>query len=259
MISVDGAQKSGSGTIVRFAVALAALLNDELHLTNIRAKREKPGLRPQHLQAVEALREICRGTLAGGKVRSGEIRFKAGGRVKGGSYQWDIGTAGSTTLLVMTLLPAAIFAVKPMHLRISGGLFQDFAPSAYHMQHVLFPLLKKMGITARLSIVRPGYVPRGGGIIEVDIEPVTGKMKPIRLAERGDIVSIDGIALASHLKDRRVGERMAEKCNEVLMARGYRARIEIVNDTTALQRGAALAVFVTTSTGCIISADRGVS
>jgi len=256
MISIDGAQKSGSGTIVRFAVALAALLNDELHLTNIRAKREKQGLRPQHLQAVEALREICRGTLAGGKVGSGEIRFKPGGRVKGGSYQWDIGTAGSTTLLVMTLLPAAIFAVKPMHLRISGGLFQDFAPSAYHMQHVLFPLLKKMGITARLSIVRPGYVPRGGGIIEVDIEPVTGRMKPIRLAERGNIVSIDGIALASHLKDRRVGERMAEKCNEVLRARDYRTRIEIVNDTTALQRGAALAVFVTTSTGCIISADR---
>jgi len=113
-----------------------------------------------------------------------------------------------------------------------------------------------MGITARLSIVRPGYIPRGGGIIEVDIEPVTGKMKPIRLAERGDIVSIDGIALASHLKDRRVGERMAEKCNEVLRARGYHARIEIVNDTTALQRGAALAVFVTTTTGCIIGADR---
>jgi RNA 3'-terminal phosphate cyclase (ATP) len=256
MISVDGAQKSGSGTIVRFAVALAALLNDELQLTNIRAKREKPGLRPQHLQAVEALREICRGTLAGSKVGSGEIRFEPGGRVKGGSYQWDIGTAGSTTLLVMTLLPAAIFAVKPMHLRISGGLFQDFAPSAYHMQHVLFPLLKKMGITARLSIVRPGYVPRGGGIIEVNIEPVTRKMKPIRLAERGDIVSIDGIALASHLKDRRVSERMAEKCNEVLKARGYRARIKIVNDTIALQRGAALAVFVTTSTGCIIGADR---
>lgn len=256
MISIDGAQKSGSGTIVRFAVALAALLNDELHLTNIRAKREKPGLRPQHLQSVEALREICRGTLAGGKVGSGGIRFKPGGRVKGGSYQWDIGTAGSTTLLVMTLLPVAIFAVKPMHLRIYGGLFQDFAPSAYHMQHVLFPLLEKMGITAQLSIVRPGYIPRGGGIIEVDIEPVTGKMKPIRLAERGDIVSIDGIALASHLKDRRVGERMAEKCNEVLRARGYHARIEIVNDTTALQRGAALAVFVTTTTGCIIGADR---
>jgi RNA 3'-terminal phosphate cyclase (ATP) len=86
MISIDGAQKSGSGTIVRFAVALASLLNAKLHLTNIQAKREKPGLRPQHLQAVEALREICRGTLAGGKVGSGEIRFKPGGRVKGGSY-----------------------------------------------------------------------------------------------------------------------------------------------------------------------------
>ena len=177
MIYVDGAQKSGSGTIVRFAVGLAILLGEELHLTNIRAKREKPGLRPQHLKAIQALKQICQGSLDGGEIGSNEIRFKPGAGVKSGCYEWDIGTAGSTTLLAMTLLPAACFSTGAMSFNISGGLFQDFAPSASHMQSVLFSMLHKMGITARLSVIRPGYIPRGGGIIQVAVEPVMEKIK----------------------------------------------------------------------------------
>jgi len=256
MIHIDGAQKSGSGTIVRYAVGLATLLGEELHLSNIRAKREKPGLRPQHLKALEALNQICQGSLDGGEIDSKEIRFKPGGKVKGGSYEWDIGTAGSTTLLTMTLLPAACFATGAMSFKISGGLFQDFAPSAYHMQYVLFPVLRKMGITARLSIIRPGYVPRGGGIIEVRVEPMPGKIKPIWLPSQGEVTAIKGVALSSHLEQRRVSERMVEKCNEVLNSNGYRAQIEIIHDTLALQRGAALAIYAKTSSGCIIGADR---
>jgi len=256
VINIDGAQKSGSGTIVRLAVGLSTLLGEELHLTNIRAKREKPGLRPQHLKALEALQQICQGTLSGGEVGSGEILFRPGGGVKGGCYQWDIGTAGSTTLLVMTLLPAALFSDGTMTLNICGGLFQDFAPSAYHMQYVLFPALNRMGISASLNIIRPGYVPRGGGIIEVDVRPVTGKIKPLRLPDQGNITAVKGIALSSHLVGRKVSKRMAEKCNEVLKAKGYRAQIEVVDDNLALQRGAALAVYAETASGCILGADR---
>jgi len=256
MIYVDGAQKSGSGTIVRFAVGLATLLGEELHLTNIRAKREKPGLRPQHLKAIQALQQICQGSLDSGEIGSKQIRFKPGGEVRSGYYEWDIGTAGSTTLLAVTLLPVACFSTGAMSFKISGGLFQDFAPSAYHVQYVLFPMLKNMGITARLSIIRPGYVPRGGGIIEVEVEPVVGKIKPISLLSQGDVTKTEGIALSSHLKERRVSERMAGKCNEVLKSSGYRAQIEIIHDTLALQRGAALALYAKTSSGCIIGADR---
>jgi len=257
MIYIDGAQKSGSGTIVRFAVGLATLLGEELHLTNIRAKREKPGLRPQHLKAIQALQQLCRGTLDGGEVSSKEIRFRPGGEIKGGDYEWDIGTAGSTTLLAMTLLPTACFSNEAIRFRISGGLFQDFASSAYHMRYVLFPVLNKMGITARLSIIRPGYVPRGGGIIEVELEPMAGKIKPISLVSQGDVIEAKGVAIASHLKERRVSERMVETCNEVLKSSGYQAQIEIIHDTMALQRGAALAIYAKTSSGCIIGADRG--
>lgn len=256
MINIDGARKSGSGTIVRFAVGLATLLGEELHLTNIRAKREKPGLRPQHLKAIQALQQICQGSLDGGEIGSKEIRFRPGGKIKDGSYVWDIGTAGSTTLLAMTLLPVACFSKGAVSFKISGGLFQDFAPSAYHMQYVFFPMLNKMGITAKFSIIRPGYIPRGGGVIEVAVEPVTGKMKPIRLLNQGDVVRMEGIALSSHLKEKRVSERMMQKCSEVLKSDGYSAQVEIINDTLALQRGAALAIYAETSSGCIIGADR---
>ena len=256
MLQIDGAQKSGSGTIVRFAVGLATLLGEQLHLTNIRAKREKPGLRPQHLKALQALQQICHGSLDGGEIGSGEIWFKPGGEVEGGRYEWDIGTAGSTTLLAATLLPVACFSSGAIRFTISGGLFQDFAPSAYHMQYVLFPMLRSMGITAELRIIRPGYVPRGGGIIEVGVEPVRGKLKPINLPAQGKVTQIQGIALSSHLKERKVSERMAGKCNEVLKSQGYRANIELVHDTSALQRGAALALYAETSSRCIIGADR---
>jgi RNA 3'-terminal phosphate cyclase (ATP) len=256
MLHIDGGQKSGSGTIVRFAVGLATLLGEQLHLTNIRAKREKPGLRPQHLKALQALQQICQGSLVGGEVGSSEIWFNPGGEVKGGHYEWDIGTAGSTTLLTMTLLPAACFSRGTISFKLSGGLFQDFAPSAYHMQYVLFPVLNSMGIIAKLNIIRPGYVPRGGGIIEVGVEPVRGKLKPIRLPTQGKVIEIQGIALSSHLRERKVSERMMEKCNEVLKSQGYRANVEIVHDTSALQRGAALTVYAKTSSGCIIGADR---
>jgi RNA 3'-terminal phosphate cyclase (ATP) len=256
MIQIDGGQKSGSGTIVRSAVGLAALLGEELHLVNIRARRPKPGLRPQHLKAVEALKQICGGSLEGGEVGSGELWFKPGGGVKGGHYEWDIGTAGSTTLLAMTLLPAACFSKQAISFKISGGLFQDFAPSAYHMQNVLFPILEKMGITAELDIVRPGYVPRGGGIIEVRVEPVGEKLKPVSLPSQGEVTGIKGVALSSHLKERKVSQRMVKECKQVLKAKGYQADIEIIDDTSALQRGAVLALFAKTSSGCVIGADR---
>ena len=255
MLYVDGAQRSGSGTIVRYAVALACLLGEELCLTNIRARRDKPGLRPQHLKAIEAVRELCHGTLKGGKVGSGEITFRAEKGISGGNYEWDIGTAGSTTMLAMTVLPAACFATKASSFRISGGLFQDFAPSVYHMQHVLFPVLAKMGIGAELEIIRPGYVPKGGGVIEVKVSPVEGRVQPLRLREQGKLIKIEGIALSSHLRERKVSQRMAQKCRETLMARGYDARIEAIYDDTALQAGAALAVYVQTDAGCIIGAD----
>ena len=107
MLHLDGSRFSGSGTIVRFAVPLAALTGQDLRLINIRARRDPPGLRPQHLQAVAAVAQLCQGSLTGGAVGSRELVFRPGRLPQGGSFQWDIGTAGSTTMLALALLPVA--------------------------------------------------------------------------------------------------------------------------------------------------------
>jgi RNA 3'-terminal phosphate cyclase (ATP) len=255
MINIDGGAKSGSGTIVRYSVALASLLGKEIRIENIRAGRDKPGLRAQHLRVVQACQEMCHGVVESASLGSKEIVYRPRERFRGGEYRWDIGTAGSTTMMAQTLLPLACFARKPSMFRLEGGLFQDFAPSAYHMKFVLLPLLEQMGVRVELDIIRPGYVPRGGGILEVRVEPA-GKLKPLNLTERGDILNIEGMALSSHLKEKRVSQRMAAECQKVLSSHGYKAEIEKVEDETSLQEGAALAIHAWTSLGNRMGSDR---
>src|SRR5512135_3131329 len=142
MIEIDGSMYSGSGTVLRYAVALAALMGEPLRIARIRARREKPGLRPQHLQAARACAAFCGGQLTGDEVGSREIAFQPGRTLKGGAFRFDIGTAGSATMLAFTLVPLALFARKPSSFSLTGGLFQDFAPSAFFLRDVLFPHLE---------------------------------------------------------------------------------------------------------------------
>src|SRR5438093_6705758 len=126
MIEIDGAERLGSGTIVRYSVALAALLGQPLHLVNARAKRQKPGLRAQHAAAVRACAQLCGAAVDGLHVGSTEFTFIPAGPISRGSFSWDIGTAGSATMLALGVLPLAAFAPGPVCARITGGLFQDY-------------------------------------------------------------------------------------------------------------------------------------
>jgi RNA 3'-terminal phosphate cyclase (ATP) len=255
MLHLDGSSFSGSGTIVRFGVALAALAGQALHLTNIRARRDPPGLRPQHLRAVEAVTQLCQGTLAGGTVGSRELRFRPGNLSQSGHFAWDIGTAGSTTMLALALLPVAAFAAGAHTFHLTGGLFQDFAPSVFHLQHALLPLLGRMGLHAEVRILRPGYVPTGNGHIALTVEPAMGMLRPLSMPRRQETLRYWGFALSSHLQQRQVSRRMADACQEVLRRRGLGADIRLLNDDTAPQAGAALALFAE-GPDALLGADR---
>jgi RNA 3'-terminal phosphate cyclase (ATP) len=189
---------------------------------------------------------MSHGIVEGTEVGSMEIHYKPGRELRGGPHKWDIGTGGSTTMLAMTLLPLACFAKESSTFDISGGLFQDFAPSAYHMKRVLFPTLRKMGISADLEVKRPGYAEQGGGIIKVGAEPVANKIKSIKLLNPGEVRQINGIAICSHLRQNRVSDRMSEECRRTLRQWRYNARIEAIYDTTANHEGAALAIWAET-------------
>ncbi len=263
MLQINGAHKSGSGAIVRDAISLAALTGQATQFTNIRANRKKPGLRPQHLRGVEACRQICQGRLEFAAVGSQEIKFWPGQRLRGGHYDFDIGTAGSTALLTAILLPISLFCEEAVTYKLTGGLFQDFAPSAFYLQHILFPVLQRMGVDAELEIEQPGYAPKGQGVMQVKVAPVQGRLKPITMLEQGEVSTIAGFALSSLLAERNVSDRMADTCEKRLRAKGYQPYIQVLYDErespvfkrVSVQPGACLAVWAETETKCRIASD----
>jgi RNA 3'-terminal phosphate cyclase (ATP) len=256
MIHVDGAERSGSGTIVRYAVAFAALLGAPLRVTNARVRRPKPGLRPQHLASVRACAELCGARTEGLAVGAREFTFVPGARIRGGHFAWEIGTAGSTTMLALSILPLACLAEAPLAARITGGVFQDFAPSPHHLEHVVAPLVSRMGASIAVRVARAGYVPGGEGVLEVSVRPAREALAPLALLEPGSVREVRGVAFASHLAERRVCERMARTCEEALAAQGLSSEIERVDDREALHAGASLAVWSATSSGARLGADR---
>ncbi|MDH5564886.1 MAG: RNA 3'-terminal phosphate cyclase [Nitrospirota bacterium] len=256
MLTIDGSSYSGSGAIVRQAVAFSALTGIPIHLVRARAKRSKPGLRRQHVRVVEAIRELINGKTEGACEGSQEIHFEPGPSVKQEAYRWDIGSAGSTTMLALGVLPVLAFKATPTVIEIHGGLFQDFAPSVFHLQHVILPLLNKMGLKSTLTMERPGYVPTGNGSLSLRVQPVCKTLRPLRLDSQGPVQRIWGIALASHLAERRVSHRMADTVTQRLSQAGYESDIERMEDSTAQQAGAALAVFADCSGEVRLGADR---
>lgn len=256
MIEIDGGQGSGSGTIVRLAVSLCTILGQDLRLTNIRARRDKRGLRPQHQQVVTACASLCGGEMERAAVGSSEITYRPGPRIRGGAYEWNIGTAGSTTMLAMSLLLLGCFADKPCNFTLKGGLFQDFAPSAHYMRGALLPLLGRMGVDAELLIRKPGYVPEGKGILEVKVKPAKDGLRPLVLTDQGGVTSVRGVALSSHLAEQEVSDRMADECSARLEEAGYKAEIDAVYEASASQKGADLSVWAETDSGAVIGADR---
>jgi len=181
-LEIDGSQYAGSGSIVRQAVAYAALTGQSIHVRNARARRPHPGLRPQHLRAIEAIRDLVGGSLQGGVVGSRSFVFRPGNLAPAGRYAWDIGTAGSATTVALALLAIAGLRGRGVEIEIRGGLLQDFAPSLFHLQHVVIPLLERMGLAAQIELIRPGYPPAGEGILRLSVSASRSGLRPLVLA-----------------------------------------------------------------------------
>jgi RNA 3'-terminal phosphate cyclase (ATP) len=256
MLTIDGSLYSGSGTIVRQAVAFSALTGQPIHLVNARAKRDKPGLRPQHIRVVEAIADLVKGHTTGLTQGSQEFTFHPGSLGSGRHYHWDIGSAGSTTMLGLGILPVLAFGGSRVTVELRGGLFQDFAPSAFHLQLVMLRMLGEMGLQAEADIVRPGYVPRGEGLLRLTVTPLAGPLRILVNEQPAPVTRIWGIALSSHLEERRVSRRMADAAREELVRNGYEAEIELRHDTQSLQSGAALALFADRGTAGRLGADQ---
>jgi len=255
MIEIDGAKKSGSGTILRLSVALSAIIGEPLHIYNIRKKRSQPGLRPQHLEAVLTAARLCNADVEGASIGSQELWFHPR-EIKGGRVEAEIGTAGSIPMLIMTVLPICAFAKHPVDLHISkGGTDVSHSPTINYLKHLLLPILKRMGLEASIEIHRYGYYPKGGGEVTLKTQPCP-HLKPLRLEEFGEIAEVTGISVCTFLADRRVALRQAKEAERLLKARGFDPKIRILNDfSNPVQKGSSLVLWARTDAGVLLGSD----
>ena len=170
MIEIDGSQGEGGGQILRSSLSLAICTQRPFRIANIRANRDKPGLLRQHLTAVKAAAEICGGEVIGAEIGSRELTFKPGA-LKGGDYSFAIGTAGSSTLVLQTVLPPLLTAAEPSVVRISGGTHNKGSPPFDFLQRAFLPLIARMGARVELELLSYGFYPKGGGVIVATITP----------------------------------------------------------------------------------------
>lgn len=207
MITLDGSLGEGGGQIVRTSLALSLITGKPFHIENIRRNRRPPCLRPQHCTAVEAAAEIGHAQTEGVRVGAREFSFTPG-RVEPGKCHFDIGTAGSTTLLLQTVLPPLMTAAAPSNLLIRGGTHNTFAPPFDFLERSFLPLVRRMGPRIALDIEKYGFYPKGGGRLRAEIEPVPA-LKPFDLRERGAFRRRFATAIVAGL-ERHIAERELE-------------------------------------------------
>ncbi len=207
-IEIDGSYGEGGGQILRTALALSAILKKPFSIHHIRSNRKNPGLQAQHLEAVEASARITAAQTEGVTFGSQKIIFIPQ-RILPGDYQFEVKTAGSIPLLLQAIFLPLCLANEKSELTLVGGTHVPWSPSFHYLSEVLLPTLRWMGVSAKAAIEKWGFYPKGGGKIQLKIDPV-GELKPISLTDRGSLKRVRGISAISHLP-KHVAERQREQ------------------------------------------------
>lgn len=213
MLTIQGNQGEGGGQILRSSLALSMLTGTPFRIVHIRAGRKKPGLLRQHLTAAKAAAQVGCARLEGAALGAQELTFEPG-PVAPGTYHFDVGTAGSATLVLQTVLPALLTASGPSTLVLEGGTHNPHAPPFDFLAEGFLPLLGRMGPRVTAVLERPGFFPAGGGRFRVTVEPA-GALAPFDLLERGPITGRRARALVSNLP-RTIAEREVKVVREEL-------------------------------------------
>ncbi len=196
MITINGSHGEGGGQIVRNACALSLVTGQPFGITDIRGGREKPGLMRQHVTAIEAACAIGNGTCEGVAVGAREMRFIPG-TVAPGEYTFAIGTAGSTGLVLQTILMPLLLAGGPSRLVLEGGTHNMLAPPFDFIEKCFLPIVNRLGPVVTARLVRHGFYPSGGGRIEIEVTPAP--LRPIDCVERGALTGRSVTALFAGL------------------------------------------------------------
>ncbi|MEJ2069981.1 MAG: RNA 3'-terminal phosphate cyclase [Syntrophobacterales bacterium] len=220
MLHLNGSYGEGGGQLLRTSLSLAALLGEPVRITDIRAGRAKPGLRPQHLTAVTALAQITQAEVEGARLGSRELTFRPR-TIQGGSYFFDVaektGSAGAVSLVAQALLPPLLAARGPTSLVIRGGTHVAWSPPVHYVVHVFLPTLGALGAEATLTLSRWGWYPRGGGEVRLTVTPAAAFSPPTWL-NAPDPDRFQALSAASQVPTHVI-QRQAKRLKERLGSR----------------------------------------
>ena len=212
MIQIDGSEGEGGGQILRSSLSLSIWTQQAFRIFDIRANREPPGLKRQHLTAVKSAAEICNAEVVGDHIGSRELIFRPG-RLNSRNYSFNIATAGSSTLVLQTVLPPLLMGAEPSSVEIIGGTHNRGSPPFDFLERAFVPQLQRMGADITLQILRFGFYPRGGGQIRCEIRPE--RLLPLQLHERGALEQISADAYIAALP-MNIAERELNTIGESL-------------------------------------------
>lgn len=213
MITIDGSEGEGGGQVLRNACALSLITGEPFTIEKIRAGRDQPGLMRQHLTAIEAACAVGGADCEGLQLGSNRIVFRPGSVIPG-DYHFAVGTAGSTALVLQTVLVPLALTDKPSHLVIEGGTHASMAPSFDFIAKCFLPVFERMGPRVSARIKRHGFFPRGGGRIEIDIEPAS--LRRIECIDRGALQERSGMVVFASLGEGKIPQRIRKAALKAL-------------------------------------------
>jgi len=196
-IHIDGSQGEGGGQVLRTALSLSVITGKSVRITNIRANRSIPGLRPQHLKSLDAAAAISRAQVQGSRLGSDNISFIPGD-IRTGRYNFDIGTAGAATLVLQTIFIPLSLANSSSSIRITGGTHVPWSPSFDYLEVNWLTHMHKLGFDSDIRLLNAGFYPKGAGRIDGTIRPAK-QILPLSLVERGKLIRIMGISAVANL------------------------------------------------------------
>jgi len=238
LMTIDGSIGEGGGQILRTAIAMSAILQKGVRITNIRKSRPRPGLAIQHVKSIELARDMADASVKGLFTGSTEVEFIPG-PIKGGDYSINMTTAGSITLALQSVLPIATYAPGPVNLDIIGGTDVKWSPPIDYFENVTLPALRLFGFSAGSSLLARGFYPVGNGHVKVHVKPAS--LHGIEFIEPyGDV--INGVSASSRLP-QHVAMRQSRAAGEYLASQGYKTgdiRTDIRND---ISTGSSITLF----------------
>jgi len=224
LLEIDGSYGEGGGQILRNAVAFSVLTNKPIKVTNIRQKRSNPGIKAQHYIALKSISDIFNADVQGLEIGSAELVFKPG-KIKPGVYKFDVGTAGSITLVFQAIILACIDTKEQITISLYGGTDVKSSPSWDYFENIYIPLIKKLNVTVFPQLLNRGYYPRGGGEATITVNPYE-KLKPLKLSDEEDFTQLEGNINISNLGDN-ISTRIKHTIIKNLLKNNFKVSISV--------------------------------